>query len=256
MGKPTRDVVYILKNDIKSDELRYSLRSVCENFPCRNVVFVGGCPNDITPDLYIPHTQVGDIKWQRAVSSMKKAFIDDRISDEFFLFNDDFFILKPIDTENFINYTTGTLNKRIADLEKNLKKNSSYSNGLKSLNYYLRTNGYDTMSFALHIPFLVNKTNAMELMNMHPESQMFRSLYGNVYSIPYISHMDVKIFSKERIPKFDDYLSTSDESFQKGIIGDYIRTKFPKRCRYEKYEKEDIKELYTEEGDDRYDIIS
>ncbi len=46
-----RDVVYILKNDIKSDELRYSLRSVCESFPCRNVVFIGGCPNDITPDL-------------------------------------------------------------------------------------------------------------------------------------------------------------------------------------------------------------
>ena len=85
-----RDIVYILKNDVKPDELRYSLRSVCENFPHRNIVFVGGCPSGITCDYYINHKQEGTLKWQRAVSSMKRAFVDDRISDEFFLFNDDF----------------------------------------------------------------------------------------------------------------------------------------------------------------------
>lgn len=39
-----RDIVYILRNDMGSDaeELRYSLRSVAENFPARNVWFVGG----------------------------------------------------------------------------------------------------------------------------------------------------------------------------------------------------------------------
>ena len=56
------DIVYILKNDIDSDELRYSLRSVCENFPCRRVIFIGGCPKDIVPDVYIPHEQIGHTK--------------------------------------------------------------------------------------------------------------------------------------------------------------------------------------------------
>ena len=229
-----RDIVYILKNDIKSDELRYSLRSVCENFPYRKIVFVGGCPKDITPDLYIKHTQTGDSKWQRAVSSMRRAFIDDRISEDFFLFNDDFFILKPIDTSNFINYTNGTMNKRIMELEKN-NRHSSYSNNLKSTQYFLRTHGYDTMSFALHIPMLVNKYNAMEMMNTYPDMPMFRCLYGNIYNVPYIHHQDVKVFSNEKLPKFEDYLSTSDESFQNGIVGEYIKDKFLNPCRYECY---------------------
>lgn len=249
-----RDIVYILKNDIKSDELRYSLRSVCENFPCRNVVFIGGCPKDITPDLYIPHQQEGSTKWQKAVSSMKKAFVDTRISDEFFLFNDDFFVLKSIDTGSFINFTSGTLERRVIELEENLNRHSSYSHGLKNLKYLLRTSGYDGMSFALHMPFLVNRHDAMELMGKYPDAYMFRSLYGNIYKIPYIYHEDVKVYTNDKLPKFDDYLSTSDSAFSSGLIGEYIRNKFQKPCKYE-IGYQPVKELYTEEGDDRYEIV-
>lgn len=255
MGKYDRDIVYILKNDIKSDELRYSLRSVCENFPCRNVVFVGGCPNDITPDLHISHQQEGGLKWQKAVSSMKKAFVDDRISDEFFLFNDDFFVLRPIDTTSFVNFTSGTLERRVNELEENLKKHSSYSFALKNLKYLLRTNGYDGMSFAVHMPFLLNKHDAMELMGKYPEAYMFRSLYGNVYGVPYMFHKDVKVYTNDKLPEFDDYLSTSDDAFKNGLIGEYIRNKFPNPCKYEFCNNStNIKEIYTEEGDDRYEI--
>jgi len=250
-----RDIVYILKNDVKSDELRYSLRSVCENFPCRQVVFIGGCPKDLHPDLYIPHKQEGSLKWQKAVSSMKKAFVDDRISDEFFLFNDDFFVLRPINTDNFINFTTGTLERRVMELEENLKRNTSYSNGLKNLKFLLRTNGYDGMSFALHLPFLVNRHDCMELIGKYPEAFMFRSLYGNVYHIPYMYHPDVKVYTNDKIPEFDDYLSTSDEAFADGLIGEYLRSKFPNPCRYEYLRSEPVKELYTEEGDQLYDIL-
>jgi len=249
-----RDVVYILKNDIKSDELRYSLRSVCENFPCGKIVFVGGCPKDLTPDLYIPHQQEGGLKWQRAVSSMKKAFVDDRISDEFFLFNDDFFVLRPIDTTAFVNFTTGTLERRVKELEENINRHSSYSNGLKNLKFLLRTNGCDGMSFALHMPFLVDKYKAMELMGRFPDTYMFRSLYGNIFDIPYIKHNDVKVYSNDKLPEFDDYLSTSDEAFKNGLIGEFIRNKFPNPCRCEYRNPPVIKELYSEEGDDRYEI--
>ena len=58
------DIVYILKNDIASEELKYSIRSVCENFPYRRIIFVGGCPKDIVPDVYIPHVQKGKTKWE------------------------------------------------------------------------------------------------------------------------------------------------------------------------------------------------
>ena len=51
------DVVYLLKNDYASDELRYSVRSVVKNFPYNRIVFVGGKPDDIEPDIYIPDEQ-------------------------------------------------------------------------------------------------------------------------------------------------------------------------------------------------------
>lgn len=249
-----RDIVYILKNDVKADELRYSLRSISKNFPHRHVVFVGGCPKGIRPDLYIEHQQEGNSKWERAASSMKRAFIDDRISDEFFLFNDDFFVLRPIDTENFINYTTGTLERRVLELEGNLHKMSSYTACLNRLKFQLRNEGRDTLSFALHLPFLVDRHKAMELVGSHTDLVMFRSLYANYYKEPFTFHKDVKVFTPTKLPDFDDYLSTSDESFKNGIVGDYIRNKFPEVCRYEE-EFWKTRERYTEEGDDIYFTI-
>ena len=38
------DVVYILKNDVKPDEIRYSLRSIEQNLEHGNVWFFGGIP--------------------------------------------------------------------------------------------------------------------------------------------------------------------------------------------------------------------
>ena len=38
------DVVYIVKEDPRNEELRYSIRSVCENFPVRNIWIFGYCP--------------------------------------------------------------------------------------------------------------------------------------------------------------------------------------------------------------------
>lgn len=246
-----RDVVYILKNDVKANELKYSLRSVAENFPHRNVVFVGGCPKGLRPDIYIEHEQVGSSKWERATSSMKRAFIDDRISDDFFLFNDDFFVLKHIDTDDFTNFTTGTLERRIIELEGNMHKTTAYSGAMSRVKFTLRNAGRDTMSFALHVPFLVNRHQAMELIGKYPDMIMFRSLYANEYKIPFMSHKDVKVFTNDKLPEFDDYLSTSDKSFENGLVGEYIRNKFSKPCRYED-EYWQYVELYTEEGDDRY----
>ena len=60
------DIVYLLRNDIAGEELRYSIRSVVQNFPYRKIVFVGGKPEGIEPDIYIPDIQEGKTKAQRS----------------------------------------------------------------------------------------------------------------------------------------------------------------------------------------------
>lgn len=250
--KSERDIVYILKNDIKPDELRYSLRSVCENFPHRNIVFVGGCPDMLSCDLHIPHKQVGATKWQKAMSSLKAIASDRRISEEFFLFNDDFFILSPIDTNNFINFSSGTLEKRIAELYNSFNKSSTYSIRLQDLKFTLDKLGKDSMSFALHLPFLLEKTKLQELFEKYPNTSMLRSFYGNYFNVPYTYHKDVKIYDNFKIPEFDDYCSTSDEAFKNGKVGKRLKKRFNTPCRYELDQPQnfEVKERYTEEGDD------
>ena len=231
-----RDVVYILRNDIdgKTDELTYSLRSVAENFPVRFVWFVGGFPDGFMPDKAIIHDQTGGNKWERARSSLIKACECKEITDEFFLFNDDFFVLKEPKGE-FINFVNGTLGKRVADIIINNRGGTSaYTRGLDDLAKRLRRMQKDTLSFAVHMPILIEKKKMLELLKSKNEHHAFRSLYGNYYEIPYIYHKDVKIHGMEQVPGDDwDYLSTTEQSFAFGKVGEWIRKRFPNPCKYE-----------------------
>ncbi|MBR2389479.1 MAG: hypothetical protein IKA94_01635, partial [Mogibacterium sp.] len=75
------------------------------------VWFVGGCPKGYKPDRVLKHIQTGENKWERIRSSMYEVIKQDELTDEFFLFNDDFFVMKPFEGE-FINYVDGTLDDR------------------------------------------------------------------------------------------------------------------------------------------------
>ena len=249
------DIVYILKNDYSEEELRYSLRSVCLNFPYRKVVFVGGCPKDIRPDIYLNHVQTGSTKWARARSSLIKALSSDELTDEIWLFNDDFFIMDKIKAHADVNYFNGTLEKRVIDMRRNCGRNSGYMNELDRLRQILLKANRDTLSFALHIPMLLNRKDALELLtNKTFDTPMFRSLYGNYYRIPCEFMEDVKVRDLETIPD-TPYISTTDQAFTSGKVGEFLRRYFAEPCRYERKQANgfSLKEIYTEEGEVRYE---
>lgn len=246
------DVVYILKNDYDSEELRYSIRSICKNFKFRKLVFVGGGPDDITPDIRIYDSQPGPDKWSKSSHSLKLALSCDDLTDDIWLFNDDFFMMKKPDiltTE--INGFGGTLERRVMDLRArgNL---SSYARELEATRGELLSLGKDTLNFALHIPMLVNRADALALFLKRPNLKMFRSFYGNYYKIPCTKMSDVKVYDPISCPDLP-MLSTTDAAFNTGEVGRYIRRAFPDPCKYERQtqeETEDIHELYTEDGDE------
>lgn len=255
MKNNKRDIVYILKNNPPTEELRYSLRSVAENWPVRHVWFIGGCPEGFRPDRKIEHEQTGGSKWERAKSSLIMACQCPDITEEFYLFNDDFFVLQP-PPEPFINYANGSIGHRIAEIiTKNRNRGSAYTRGLEDLAYRLRRKGHDTISFAVHMPLLVDKKRMLDLLTSRESHFAFRSLYGNVCEIPYIYHRDVKIYDMQTVPDESwDYLSTTEQSFDFGKVGEWIRERFPNPCRYEEKTKKQspVRELYTEEGDEIY----
>lgn len=212
--------------------------------------FVGGQPHDLTPDKAIQHFQVGATKWEKAKSSFMEIIKCDEISDNFFLFNDDFFVMRPPE-EEFINFVGGTLEKRVTDMERGKRIISTYTRSLDKLRSILYLKHYDTMSFALHVPMLINKKLMAKTLEEFPNTSMFRSAYGNSNKIPYKYHEDVKIYDNGSLPKAEwEFVSTTEESFAHGQVGRYLREKFREPSRFEESSRViNVKELYTEEGD-------
>lgn len=245
------DIVYVLKNDIESEEIRYSLRSVDQNFPHRKVFFFGGKPKGLEPDVMVEFKQSGNNKWEKVRNSLIRVCKTEELTEDFFLFNDDFYVLQPA-SEDFINFSDGSLEWRAQDIYNRTGKNSGYIHQLRNTATILRARGYDAKSFVLHIPMLINRKTALEVLNTPNLTPMFRSLYGNIANIPCIYHKDVKISNLTDIPGEDwDYLSSSDKSFSEGEVGKWIKNRFNTPSRFEKID-DAVHELYTEEGDILY----
>lgn len=254
MKKEVYDIVYLLKNDYDSEELRYSVRSVVKNFPYHKIIFVGGCPDYITADINIFDKQEGKTKWEKSQHSLKVALENADLTENFWLFNDDFFVMEKIKEPK--TYFNGTLEKRIIDLKARNPKSSAYIRELEVLKGKLTLMRKDTLSFAVHMPMLINRSKALQLLEKKNVS-MFRSFYGNYYEVDCEFHKDVKVYDNETILG-TEYLSTSDDAFKDGKVGEFIRACFPDPCKYE-LQKEELnkqnevylpQERYTEEGDE------
>lgn len=225
------DLIYILKADIDTEELKYSLRSVEQNFPINRVWFVGGQPEGLEPDIRLKHDQIGNSKWEMIRSSMWKAVNDERLSEDFFLFNDDFFVMEPVDTDSFRNFVDGTLERRIDELHSKSGMNA-YTRTLFKLEQELKTMHEPTMNFDVHLPMLLNKEQVRSTLYKCSSPQM-RSAIGNINRLPFVIHPDVKVYDLESVPVNETYLSTNDDTFRKGNVGKYIRETFTTKSRFE-----------------------
>ena len=225
------DLIYILKADIDTEELKYSLRSVEKNFPINRVWFVGGQPEGLEPDIRLKHEQIGNCKWELIRSSMWKAVNDERLSEDFFLFNDDFFVMEPVDTDSFRNFVDGTLGRRIDELHSESGMNA-YTRTLFKLEQELKTMHEPTMNFDVHLPMLLNKEQVRSTLYKCSSPQM-RSAIGNINRLPFVIHPDVKVYDLESVPVNETYLSTNDDTFRKGNVGKYIRETFTTKSRFE-----------------------
>lgn len=231
------DVVYFVKDEPENEELRYSLRSVEQNFTYRNVWFCGGCPDGLKPDKHFDLKQEEFVKWDRVRAMIAKVCKNDEISEDFWLFNDDFFILKPMKTMR--PQYNGELEPYYKYAES---KHGGVADGftvrLREANRVLKEVGLTTLNYEVHKPMLINKKKALEVLRAFPNTPCFRSLYGNYYRIGGEDKHDMKIKIENygrilAVENFWDFVSTDDKSFKNGNIGEFLREKFNKKCRFE-----------------------
>ena len=229
-GGGEHDIVYMLREG-KNEELRYSLRSVEENMPYKRVWFAGGKPDGLTPDRYMPIKQDAPSKWENVRNMLVEVCKNDDITEDFWLFNDDFFILKPYEGDT--QWVNGTLKKQIARVERRGGVNN-YTNRLRHLVDTLESDGLPTKNYSVHKPMLVNRKKALEVLEKYPDEPMFRALYGNYWRIKARDEKDCKI-RRSDYAYTSDYLmvSTQDDSFKFGKVGDQLRDRFTKISRFE-----------------------
>ena len=227
------DIVYILKNGEISDEIIYSIRSVCKNFPYRKIWIYGGKPKNITPDFMVELSQTGVNKWEKVNNTLKAICENDEITPDFWLFNDDFFVMKKVRKVDYM--IGGTLWAKAQKIGRKFGgRDSAYSTQLKDTARILRDKGYDRLDYALHVPMLINRKKALETLKEFTGYPMFRSLYGNHHNVGGVFTDDVKIVSEIEVPTGDEvFISTDDNSFNNGKVGEYIRNAFPEKSKYE-----------------------
>lgn len=232
------DIVYFLKNSPKNEELRYSLRSVEQNWQYKSVWFYGGCPDGIKPDHHVAPQQIAPSKWERVRNMLYEACQNNNITEDFWLFNDDFFIMKPI-KETMPPQYNKTLQERIRKIEKRHGgMPNEYTMRLRHLIKTLKTAEKGFLDYSVHKPILINRKKMLEVLKKFPNEPMSRALYGNYWRIGGVSNHDMKIqvlrYNKMDVVMRDwEFLSTSDASFETGNVGRYIRDKFSEKSRFE-----------------------
>ena len=231
------DVVYFCR-DGENEELRYSLRSVEKNFPYHKVWIFGEKPNDIEPDefVYISQERVGNnTKWDRVREMMRKVCLNSNVTDDFVLFNDDFYVMAPVD--ELPPMYRCSLYEYIVRIEiKNNNQPSRYSQELRRATVALDKLGLPCQSYELHLPMILNKHKLLEVLGAFPDLHCTRSLYGNYHHLEAVQHDDVKIYGQgQEIDRESAFLSSLDDVFEaEGGLMEYLAEVFPDKSKFER----------------------
>jgi len=228
------DIVYPVRSGDENEELRYSLRSL-SNVPHATVHISGFIPSWLNGHVNrIPVPQQAN-KYRSAEANLLAAIESDDVSDPFWLFNDDFFMLRKMRAIPMLH--RGLLQELISDY---LARHSGhYVQGMIHAQETLQNLGVENplYSYEMHSPILVHKDAMRETLSLRGKQDCYhlRTVYGNLQKLKGKESEDVKVYRNTA----DDYeqwkmLSTSDILFRYSKAGRFVRNLFPDRSVFEK----------------------
>lgn len=232
------DVVYIVKPSERNEELRHSLRSL-KNLKHDRVFFAGYMPSWVQNVTHIPVEQIAGQKHPNSLRNQMAAYTHPDVSDIFYLFNDDHFIMRRHEEMPILNW--GDLNWAL-DTCRTLGANFKMS--MATTRDILANMRQSTWNYQLHIPCVIPKDQLVQVFSDFPSPHKNGAwlhqvtLAGNIYHWGGASRKeDVKVHELYALPNDIDkwhFMSTSDRSFEYGLVGQYVRERFNEKCEYEK----------------------
>lgn len=228
------DVVYLVREGEDNEELRYSLRTVDVNFPHAAIWLVGYKPSWVTNCEFIEGNKFTDYR-RNIYDNISLAAEHPGVSEDFVLFNDDFFVTAPV-TE-LDAYYNGTIAQHIKTLGPQQKW---YHESLSLTQKFLEGEGVaDPLTFELHIPMPINKfqldtaLKRFEKTSTSTTCPQVRSLYANLSSVSRSYHSDVKTYSDKHSRMHQPFHSSDDAIFSAHLLPELGRL-FPHPCSYER----------------------
>lgn len=226
------DIVYITAEERKNEALRYSLRSVAANFPHRKVWLAGFQPIWLANVGFIGGNE-GATKEARIYNSALAAARHPEVSDQFVMFNDDFFVTAPV-TKLPARYLQSL--RRHCDEETIKNGRGGWRDTmLSTLDLLLELGVKNPLSYELHVPMMFDKKVLAELMAPHVSDSppQLRSLYGNLANIGGTQKNDVKaLLPGLKFTMPTPFFSTWDMTFAE--CQPRLDAMFPNPSQYEK----------------------
>jgi hypothetical protein len=219
------DVAYIVgpPGRTVNEELRYSLRSVDKNLGgVGEVVMFGSAP------AWVKTRKIGGVKSSAvkhadARANLRNACMSESISDPFWFFNDDFFVMKPMDGIPSVDRGEIIKQDRITEQMRQAMRACAALNLDPPFLYY-----------ECHTPILVYKRHMLDVMRMLPDRGLVKTVYMNLMSFPSQHTGNAKVYpSTPRVWEDWPLLSTTNGTFATGDVGHFIRSKFPEPSRWE-----------------------
>lgn len=242
MANQVIDIVYILGNESPwlNKEILYSLRSVEKNIRGYRKIFIVGHKPHFLNDLVteIPYEDIYFNKARNIMHKVRRAAGDSRVSGNFMLLNDDYFIVEPISAHSYPYYWK-------CDLKESLQINAhnlNYHSHLKSTREALLSKGFNTKNFDTHYPIIYNKIKFRRVCAKYnwnvTAGYTMRSIYCNTLAIEGQQREDCKINhphvteSWPRVNAARECFSIGDRSINTSLEK-YLHRLFPNKSRYE-----------------------
>lgn len=222
--------VYFVRPGDDNEELRYSLRSLA-NVAHGDVWVVGYKPSWVRNVGYLPVAAPKTrIHWTQAVVALTEACRSPEIPETFQLWNDDFFTLQPTAIPLWHKGP-------VEDYARYGRSATNWKTGMQETVRLLNAWGIDAvLDYELHVPMTVDKQKMGEALSRAApyglKALQRRTLYGNLWAIGGEPHDDVSIGNRRDVPS-GVWVSTNDQSFTFGRVGQHIRRLFPDPSPYE-----------------------
>lgn len=227
------DYVYVCRNG-DNEELRYSIRTTVANLPPGRIWVVGGKPDWYIGDyIYVEQTGRGYLNVR---NQLKAVCLNDEISNDFVLMNDDFFTIKKVEKIEPVHM--GTLRETMDVYADSEQKNLGYQRMINITRRVLEKMKINNpLNYELHVPMQMDKKNLLEVIDTQG---LWRSMYGNFVGVGGNRESDVKVYSLDKIEtkdKDDDledllYISCHDDNFDL-IYNEFLKGKYDEPSKYE-----------------------